>query len=461
MFDALTEEMLTEEMLTEEMPTEGMLTEAESRAEEALVWQITQAELAAPSDPEPLTLPPDFGSWPADLRLAAVLSAVNVDELSGPDRVKFLQAQERLNAAGAASTLGAIRSVTAAYDQLAEDIEDPEAGASLEIRSALRWTRRATDTEMALAHDLWVRLPGLFERFSQGLIDRRRAERFVRHTSHLPIAHARHVVDSLVDDAHRWTTGQLVERIRRACLDLDPAAAADRYEQSHQDRRVVSWPDPDGTVTLSGSGLDPAKVAEAKNRIDRLARQRKSADSSQTMDQLRADIFLELLTGHTDLPRHGSVHVTVDLATLAELNDLAGDLAGYGPVIADISRQLTRQLGDGVWDWTVVHPETGMPISDGTTRRRPTASQIRKVKTKNRTCVAPGCRNPVVDCDIDHTATWAETGRTDSTALAALCRHDHCLRHQTGWTYQALANGDYLWTSPLGPGYTTSGHDPP
>jgi hypothetical protein len=30
------------------------------------------------------------------------------------------------------------------------------------------------------------------------------------------------------------------------------------------------------------------------------------------------------------------------------------------------------------------------------------------------------------------------------------------------WTYQPLDNGDYLWTSPLGgPGYTTSGNDPP
>jgi hypothetical protein len=103
-----------------------------------------------------------------------------------------------------------------------------------------------------------------------------------------------------------------------------------------------------------------------------------------------------------------------------------------------------------------------MPVADGTTRRRPTASQVRKVKTKNRTCVAPGCRNPVVDCDIDHTKTWAETGITNSNDLAALCRHDHCIRHQTGWTYQPLDNGDYLWTSPLGgPGYTTSGNDPP
>jgi hypothetical protein len=253
----------------------------------------------------------------------------------------------------------------------------------------------------------------------------------------------------------------LTERIRSACLDVDPDSARQRYEESRKERRVVSWSEPDGTVTLTGEGLDPVKVAEAKDRINRLAKSRKTADSSKTMDQLRADIFLELLTGNGDLPKTGSVHLTVDLATLAQLNDLSGDLAGYGPVISDITRQVTRQLGEGIWDWTVVHPDTAMPIADGTTRRRPTASQLRKIKTRNRTCVAPGCRNPVIDCDIDHTRPWADTRTTNSKDLAPLCRHDHCIRHQTGWTYQPLPNGDYLWTSPLGPGYTTSGHDPP
>ncbi|MEX1004735.1 MAG: DUF222 domain-containing protein [Acidimicrobiia bacterium] len=348
------------------------------------------------------------------------------------------------------------------YDEMAEDIEDPDAGASMEIRAALRWTRRAVDNEMAFAHDLGVRLPSLFERLSQGHVDRRRAERLSDHTSHLSVGHARQVVDSLLDDAPRWTTGQLIERIRRACLEIDPDTARERYDESRSERRVITWSDPDGTITLSGMGLDPVKVAEATDRINRLARELRTNGETRSMDQLRADIFVELLTGSSDLPRKGSVHLTVDLATLTQLKDLSGDLAGYGPVIADITRQLSSQLGEGVWDWTVVHPDTGMPIGDGTTRRRPTASQIRKVKAKNRTCVAPGCRAPVVDCDIDHTNSWAETGVTDSNDLAALCRHDHCIRHQTGWTYQPLPNGDYLWTSPLGgPGYTTSGNDPP
>ena len=328
----------------------GPMTVEEWDAEERLILELMEAGPDPAWFDEPLVLPPDLDSWEPDMRLAAVLAAVDVNQLSGSDRVTYMRAQHRLNSAGQARFLGAVNAISDAYDEMSEDIEDPDAGASMEIRAALRWTRRAVDNDMALAHDLQVRLPSVFERFCQGLIDRARADRFSRYTSHLPVAYARQVADSLLDDAPKWTTGQLVERIRSACLEVDPDTARKRFDESRSERRLVSWSDPDGTVTLAGSGLDPVKVAEAKDLINRLAKARKTADTSQTMDQLRADIFLELLTGNSDLPRKGSVHLTVDLATLAELKDHAGDLAGYGPVIADIARQLTGQLGDSIWD---------------------------------------------------------------------------------------------------------------
>jgi hypothetical protein len=433
--------------------------EAELQAEEDFIRDYTQMMLDAPPDPQPLMLP-DLSSWAPDLRLAAVLSAVDLNLLSGADRVAYLKAQDRLNAAGQAHFLAAVSAVSDAYDELAEDIEDPDSGASLEIRSALRWTRRATEMELGLAHDLCVRLPRLFSALSEGLVDRPRAKIFVSHTAHLPMAHARMVVDALVESASMHTTGQLAVAIRRECVDIDADSAKKRYETSRKERRVVSWADPDGTVTLSGIGLDPVEAASARDLINRIARERRAEDRSRSMDQHRSDVFSDLLNGRAT-HRTGTVHLTVDLATLARMNDESADLAGYGPIVADIARQTVQVLGEGVWDWTVAHPVTGMPVADGTTRRRPNASQMRKVRAKNRICVAPGCRMPAIDCDIDHTATWAETGVTDSKDLAPLCRPDHCIRHQTGWTYEPLPDGDYLWTSPLGTTYTTTGADPP
>ncbi len=233
---------MIERMFDSDTNTGSEMTAAEWDAEERLIFELMDAGLEPVPADEPMVLPTDIGSWPADVQLAVLLSAVDVDRLSGSDRVAYLKARERLNAAGAASTLAAIRSISDAYDEFSEDIEDPEAGASMEIRAALRWTRRATDHEMGLAHDLHVRLPGLFERLSQGLIDRARTRRLVDHTSHLSVGHARQVVDSLLDDAPRWTTGQLTERVRRACLEIDPDTARDRYEESRKERRVVPSP---------------------------------------------------------------------------------------------------------------------------------------------------------------------------------------------------------------------------
>ncbi len=430
-------------------------------AEDALAAAIERAGWEALPAPEPPVLPPDLASWSTGLPLAALLSAVDVERLSGPDRVAFLTAQERLNAAGAAATLQAIGAVSDAYDQLPEDLEDPNAGASLEIRAALRWTRRATETALGLAHALTVRLPRLFQHLAQGRIDRQRAVIMVGHTDHLPVAHARQVIDALLDGAGRLSTGQLIEQIRRTCLDVDPDASRQRYEVSRSERRVTAWSDPDGTVTLAGIGLDPVEVASAQDLIDRLAQDRKRIDPTRSLDQHRADVFTALVTGRLTTEKSGTVHVTVDLATLTRLADHPGDLAGYGPICADLARQTAIQLSRGRWDWTVTDPDTGLPVGDGTTRRRPSATQLRQVRAKNPTCVAPACRMPVVDCDIDHIRPWADTGTTNTDDLAPLCRHDHCTRHQGGWSYQPLDNGDYLWTSPLGTAYTTTGADPP
>jgi hypothetical protein len=195
------------------------MTVGEFDGEEDLIWECTRNASDGVWEPVAPAFPADLDIWTPDLRLAAVLSAVDVDRLSRADRVAYLKAQERLNAAGAAASLRALSAIADVYDELAENIEDPGGGASSEVRSALRWTRRTAESEMAFAHHLRIRLPRLFESLSAGLVDRRRAALLVRHTDHLPVAHARMGVDA------RLTTGQLIEQIRRVCIDIDPDAA--------------------------------------------------------------------------------------------------------------------------------------------------------------------------------------------------------------------------------------------
>lgn len=434
-------------------------TAEELDAQDRLIDSLLESGALDQIPDEPVGLPTDLDEWKPDLRLAMVLWSVDVDELSEEDRVRYLKASERLNAAGQARSYRAMTSISDAYTDLGLDMAEAERGAALEIRSALRLTPRAADNELNLAHDIRTRLPKVLQAMTDGRIDRRRAQVLVRHTSHLPIAHAREVCERVIDEAPRLTSGQLTERVRSACLEIAPEEAERQREEARADRRVESYPNPDGTVTLVLYGLDPVLAEEILDRLNRLARSLKDRNG-RTMDQLRHDLAVNDLRGHDGPVTKGSVHITVDLSTLAGLVDHPGDLAGYGPVIADIARQVSDQLGSEPWEWTVTGDGSGLPVADGTTRRRPSASQARRVRAGSRTCATPGCRAPAVNCDLDHIRPWAESGTTSVAELAPCCEPDHCTRHGARWTYRRLPDGDFLWKSPLGTTYTTSGRDP-
>lgn len=51
-------------------------------------------------------------------------------------------------------------------------------------------------------------------------------------------------------------------------------------------------------------------------------------------------------------------------------------------MLADIARQIVAD--DGEWRWAVTHPNGGAVLTDGTTRRRPTAKQRRWVEARSR-----------------------------------------------------------------------------
>ncbi len=65
-------------------------------------------------------------------------------------------------------------------------------------------------------------------------------------------------------------------------------------------RRVVMEPSVDGTAHLFGLDLPPDRVQAAMRRIADLAQDLKTGDETRTIDQLRADIFLDLLNGNTN-----------------------------------------------------------------------------------------------------------------------------------------------------------------
>lgn len=395
--------------------------------------------------------------------LAGFLSSLDVAELSGHDRIVVLRAHQRLASHYSAQVYADMASVADCMGDSDDDAHWAWEAAATEIRAALHLTRRAADAELGFAIDLQRRLPGVGKALIVGNIDLHRAKTIAHNTRHLPEDTAREVVDRVIEDAPRLTTGQLAARIRKLCIDADPGEAERRYEDAVLDRRVVMEPTESGTANLYGLDLPPHRIAQVTRRINQLARSLKNGDETRTMDQLRADVYLDLLVGSADTgkaSRTGGVDIRVDLETLTRLAENPGELAGYGPVIADIARRVTEEQPHAQWRYTVTDPRSGRPLHTGTTRRRPNSGQRRAVESRDVTCIFPGCRMPAAGCDLDHRILWSEGGPTTVDQLVPLCRHDHMVRHRAGWTHRPLADGDHRWTSPLGHSYTTSGAPP-
>jgi hypothetical protein len=177
------------------------------------------------------------------------------------------------------------------------------------------------------------------------------------------------------------------------------------------------------------------------------------------MDQLRADVLADLAYAtleQADLPRNHRrrphIQVTVAASTLLGLDDQPGDLAGYGPITAQVARLIAAE---GTWRRLLTDPATGGLLDYGTTVHDPPKNLTDHVITRDQTCRGPGCRIRAERCDLDHTIRFPD-GPTADHNLTCQCRRCHLRKHQAGWKLQLLPNGDVVWTSPTGHSY----HDP-
>jgi hypothetical protein len=255
---------------------------------------------------------------------------------------------------------------------------------SLEVASVLTWTPRFACSEVGWCRSLMEQLPAVFAAWQAGRIDRHKAYVFCDCLGTLfqqgddeADDLARRIAAAVLPDAPRWTASRLRARLLRLILRVDPAAARRRVEQTIADRDVWLSPAEDGaTACVSGFNLPVARAAAAFERVDAIARARRAGGDARTIAQLRADTMLDLLDGISaaDLPapigRPGVLELEIPLATAIGADCAPGELAGYGPVLADVARQVAAQRGDAQWRFSVTY--RGELVYQGITKARPT-----------------------------------------------------------------------------------------
>jgi hypothetical protein len=228
----------------------------------------------------------------ADDAVDAGLADLSDDELVG-----VLGAARRLASRAAGIELAAVAGLEARRAAAARAMNDwrQHEHVADEIAAALTLTCRAADKLLDLATGI-TRLPAVTAALAAGRIDLPRANVYHHELAALGDVPAAAIATVTITDAAGLTTGRLREVLHRAVLAHDPEAARKRREKAQKDARVESWPENRGTAALAGRDLPPADVLTADKHIDALARELKKAGTPGTLEQLRAKVFLALLT---------------------------------------------------------------------------------------------------------------------------------------------------------------------
>ena len=289
-----------------------------------------------------------------------------------------------------------------------------------ELAAVLAESRAAADTLLGLAQTLETYLPGTRAALLDGVISRRKAEIIAQATALLDVDEARAAEQKVLDRAGRLTAGALRDAIARAVMETAPEKARERRETAAKFARVERWAEDSGNAALMGRELPPNEVLACDQRIRWWAGELKKAGLEGGMDELRARAYLDLLLNKDSRPRReatadgggdgtgsddpggpgragpdapsagpgagavpagfaGRVTLTAPLATLTDLAERPGELAGLGPVDPWLARDLAVAAARNpktTWCVTVTD-EHGHAIGHGCARPEPKSHRKR------------------------------------------------------------------------------------
>ncbi|WP_020497694.1 HNH endonuclease [Sciscionella marina] len=326
-----------------------------------------------------------------------------------------------------------------------------------ELRLAWCCYRGKAIGTVELSVEMHERFPELLSCMSEGLLDSflaSKATEVLRPlTPELAAIADRRIAQRLREQGlpHDWRA-----YLRRIADSLDPTAKQKRLAQARAARYVSFQDEEDGTGTVFAR--IPAEDSHAcETRIRDLARAIRQRGDTRTQEQIRADVFTDLLLGRGDdhPPVHTVVNVHVPLGTALQLNNSTAIVDGMGEIPAHVARQLLADPNNVVRK-VLTDPDTGVVQGLGRKRYRPTRRQRDFVHIRDRHCRAPGCRRPIVE--IDHVEQWhRDHGTTDPANLQGLCRINHKLKRMPDWKHQLDPTTARLTiTTPTGREYTST-----
>src|SRR5450432_2913838 len=255
-----------------------------------------------------------------------------------------------------------------------------------EIAARLGISPGSAGYRLVLAIDLASPLRATAAALTAGTIDVAKARTIADACRHLDPATAVDLEAAVLGQAPKLSNGRLKTALRKALIALDPMVAQQLSRIARNQRDVSVTPLDDGVAELRAV-LAAADALTIFNVLTATARAAKAAGGeTRTMGQLRADFMVApfteamatgILAGLTPAKladhrgRRAELNVTVPASVIMGVSNAPGELVGYGPITADVCRELAR---DATMRRLVTNPVDGTFLAADSATYKPSTA---------------------------------------------------------------------------------------
>lgn len=238
---------------------------------------------------------------------------------------------------GVVTSTAALCAVVAALSQIDDRVQDAERVSQLRALEEIKNACSAAQARITVEFDASQRA----DRAAAGRVSEWRATLIARTAVTLVDPAQRAAFDEMMAAlAEGLSDRQVDETSRAAAYEMDPESAMRRARTAISDRRVSMRPAPDVMARLTGF-VPAAQGVAAWKALDEHARSLKAAGDPRSVDQIKADTFIERLTGQESADAIGvEVGLVMGEAEFFGQGERTARLEGYGPIPAGMGRDL-------------------------------------------------------------------------------------------------------------------------
>ena len=403
--------------------------------------------------------------------LTRALGRVEIGMADDAARVDLLRAIEELKCAASGAQAALAVDLDASQRAAQAAAGEPRArqgrGVAAQVGLARRESHHRGRQFLGLAKIVHDEMPHTWAAWRAGRLTEWRVTILARETACLSLDDRREVDRLVAGDAERVERlgdRELEAECKKVAYRLDAESFVERSRRAEEDRRVTIRPAPDTMVQLSAL-LPVVQGVAAYAALKQHADGRKAEGDARSRGQLMADAFVERLTGQQSA---GDVRVEVEVVmsdkVLLGLEQGDARVRGYGPIPADVARELVVDAGEAgraALRRLYAAPLSGQLVAadSKSTKFRGGLADLIRLRDQDI------CRNLWCDAParpVDHVTSLAEGGETSRANGQGLCEACNIAKEALGWTARPRPGPDdhvVETVTPTGHRYTSRAPD--